>query len=101
MAPRYDWPSELRTGAGELPVGQLEAVPLRGVLERAQVVVADLVAQPARAGVDQHGELTLNQPHHLGRDRVVDAVDDLDLEEMVARPRACRTGHNRAGSPGR
>ena len=72
-------------GAGKLPVGKLEAVPLRGVLERRQVVVADLVAQPARAGVDQDGDLAFVQAHDLGRSRIEHAVDDLDFEEVVAR----------------
>ena len=52
---------------GELRVGQLEAVPFRGVLERRQVVVAHLVAQPARARVNQDGDLAFVQAHDLGR----------------------------------
>ena len=72
-------------GAGELPVGKLEAVTLGSVLERRQVVVADLVPQPARAGVNQHGDLAFVQTHDLGRGRVEHPVDDLDFEEMVAR----------------
>ena len=86
IAPRYDL--ALRTphrGTGELPVGQLEPVPLRGVLERREVIVAHLVAQPARAGVDQDGDLPFVKTHDLGRGRVEDPVDDLDFEEMVAR----------------
>ena len=71
-------------GTGELPVGQLESVPLRGVLEGREVVVAHLVAQPARAGVDQDGDLPFVKTHDFGRGRVEDAVDDLDFEEMVA-----------------
>ncbi len=35
--------------------------------------------------MNQHGDLAFVQAHHLGRGRVVNPVDDLDLEEMVAR----------------
>ena len=46
-------------GAGQLPVGEREAVLLGRPLEDAEVVVADLVAEPARARVDQDGDLPL------------------------------------------
>ena len=71
-------------GTGELPVGKLEAVSLGCVLERRQVVVAHLVAQPARARMDQDGDLAFAQTHDLGRSRVEHAVDDLDFEKVVA-----------------
>ncbi len=35
--------------------------------------------------MNQHGDLAFVQAHHRGRGRVDDPVDDLDLEEMVAR----------------
>ncbi len=54
-------------------------------LEHREVVVADLVAQAARARVDQDGDLPFAQAHDLGRGLVEHAVNDLDLEEVVAR----------------
>src|SRR5262249_45229970 len=70
---------------GKRPVGELESVPLRRVLERGEVIVAHLVAQPARAGVDQYRDLALMQTHDLRGRPVDDAIDDLDLEKVVAR----------------
>ena len=72
-------------GTGKLRVGKLEAVAFGGVLEGRQVVVANLVAEAARARMDQDGDLALAQTHHLGCNRVEHAVDDLDFEEVVAR----------------
>ena len=69
---------------GKLPVGQLEAVTLGCVLERRQVVVAHLIAQPARAGMNQYGDLAFAKAHDLGRSLIEHAVDNLDFEEVVA-----------------
>ncbi len=86
IAPRYACPSGLRTGAqASCESGSSNPYRFGRVLEGRQVVVAHLVAQPARAGVDEHRDLALVQTHDLGRDRVVNPVDDLDFEEMVAR----------------
>ena len=63
----------------------------------AHVVGADLVAEPARAGVDEHGHLAHGEAEGLRRGRVEDLVDALHLEEVVARRRACRPGRGRAG----
>ena len=83
-------------GAGQLPVGQIDAVLGRAVAEWRQRIVADLVAQPAAAGVDHHADLVLFQAEHLRHVRVEDAIDDLHFEEVVARCRACRTAPSRA-----
>ena len=49
-----------------------------------QVVAADAVAQAARSGVDQDRELALSQAESRGGLRIVDALDRLQLEEVVA-----------------
>ena len=86
IAPRYAWPSGLRTGAqASCESGSSKPYLFGASLNDAEVVVADLVAQPARAGVDQDRDLPLAQAHHLGRRLVEDAIDDLDFEEVVAR----------------
>src|SRR5690606_8690925 len=71
--------------AGELPVGQADAVALRHALEPAQVVVADLVAEAARAAVDQYRDVALLEAERRGGPAVLDALDELDLDEVVAR----------------
>ena len=52
--------------AGQLPVRQLDAVPGRHVAQVAERVVADLVAQSARARVDHHTDAVALQPHDRG-----------------------------------
>ena len=47
------------------------------------VVGADLVSEPARSGVDEHGELTGTQTEHARDAGVEDFVDPLHLEEVV------------------
>ena len=85
IAPRYDWPSGLRTGAqASCQSGSSKPYRFGSVLERRQVVVADLVAQAARAGMDQHGDLAFAQAHHLGGSLVEHAVDDLDFQKVIA-----------------
>ena len=49
-----------------------------------QGVVADLVAQAARAGVDHDADHVLLQAHDAGRLLVEDVIDDLHFEEVVA-----------------
>ena len=51
-----------------------------------QVVVAHLVAKPARAAMNHHRDLALEQSHHLGCRLVKDLVHDLYFEEMIAAP---------------
>ncbi len=48
------------------------------------VVAADLVAEPARAGVDQHRYLILGEPVAAGGRRVEDPRNPLKLDEVVA-----------------
>jgi hypothetical protein len=71
--------------AGELAVRQRDPVALQGGVHPAHEVGTDLVAEPARARVDQHGQLPLLEPERRGRADLVDALDPLELEEVVAR----------------
>jgi hypothetical protein len=48
------------------------------------MVGADLVAQPTGAAVDHHRHLADPQPERGRGPRVVDGLDDLDLQEVVA-----------------
>ena len=50
-----------------------------------QGVVADLVAQAARAGVDHDADHVLFEAHDRGGVLVEDVIDDLHFEEVVAR----------------
>ena len=70
--------------AGELAVGQGDPVAAYGRVHGPDVVGADLVAQAARAGVDQHGDLAQGEAEPAGHRLVVDDVDDLDLHEVVS-----------------
>ena len=72
-------------GTGQLPVGQLDAVLGRDFSQRQQRVVAHLIAQPARAGVDHHADEVFFEAHRVGGRFVEDFVDHLDFEKMVAR----------------
>ena len=71
-------------GAGQLAVGQVDAVLLGRLAEQGQGVVAHLVAQAARAAVDHDADHVLFQAHDRGRLLVEDVIDDLHLEEVVA-----------------
>jgi hypothetical protein len=71
-------------GSGELPVLQLYAVPLGSVHAALDVVLADLVPEAPRSGVDQDGNLPLCEPVGPGRLLIVDFVDVLYFEEVVA-----------------
>ncbi|MDQ3769837.1 MAG: hypothetical protein M3370_10260 [Actinomycetota bacterium] len=69
-------------GAGELAVGQLDAVGGQRGVHALDEVGADLVAQSARARMDQHGDLVGVQVEA----GLVQASHVLDLDEVVARP---------------
>ena len=69
--------------AGELAVGQHDAVAAPGGVHRADVVGADLVAEAARAGVDEHRHLALRQPEGGGGRLVEDVLDPLQLDAVV------------------
>src|SRR5262249_42277445 len=71
--------------AGELAVGQIDAILLRSVAELGQGVVADLVAEAPTARVDHDADHVLFEAHRAGCLLVEDVIDDLDLEEVVAR----------------
>ena len=55
-----------------------------GRLHDADVVGADLVAQASRSAVDHHAHAAQPEPERGGDVFVVDVVDDLYLEEVVA-----------------
>jgi hypothetical protein len=71
--------------ARELPVRQRDAVLAAGIAHHAQVIGADLVAEPARAAVDHHGDLIFEQSESRGDPLVEDFRDVLELGEMIAR----------------
>ena len=70
--------------AGQLAVRQLDAVARHHRVHAAHVVRADLVAEAAGAGVDEHRELTFPESQDVGRRLVEDAVHLLHLDEVVA-----------------
>jgi hypothetical protein len=70
--------------AGELAVGELDPMPAHDRVHVLDVVAADLVAEPARAGVDQHRCLILGKPVSAGGRRVEDPRNPLQLDEVVA-----------------
>jgi len=90
LAAAASWPDisvlpDCGRGAGQLPVGQLDAILGRRAAEHPQGVVAHLIAQAARAGMDHHANGLLGQAHGAGGRLVVDFLDHLHFEEMVAR----------------
>jgi hypothetical protein len=78
----------LHRRTGQLLVGDTDAVPAHRRLHGAYVVGADLVAQPPRSTVDHHAEQVGPQAQRLGDRGVVDLLDRLHLQEMVARSEA-------------
>ena len=86
IAPRYCCPSGLSTGAQASWRSGRSMPYFSGALRSmAQGVVADLVAQAARAGVDHHADHVLLQAHDRRGLLVEDVIDDLHFEEVVAR----------------
>ncbi len=86
---RPEVPARLRRGqrgAAELAVGERDAVARRRLDHALQVLAADLVAEPPRAGVDHHRHPAGDQPEGRGRRRIVHLGDELDLGEVVPRP---------------
>ena len=85
IAPMYCLPFRtIDRGAGQLTVGEIDAVLLRGVAQHRQRVVADLVAETARAGMNHHANLSFSRPTP-GNVGVENLIHDLDFQEMVAR----------------
>jgi hypothetical protein len=74
--------------AGELAVGHGYPVPGHGPLHDAHVVAADLVAETPGAAVNHDTDLALGQAEPLRRGGIVDLLDCLHLEEVVARAQA-------------
>src|SRR5205823_9429549 len=67
-------------------VRHLDAVALHLLARRLEVVLADLVAESARAAVDEDDDLAgAVQAEGVGDVPVVDRLDLLDFEEVVAR----------------
>ena len=72
--------------ARELAVGQRDAEAARRLGQADEELGADLVAEAARAAVDRHDDLVLAQAVGARRARVVDALDALHFEVVVAGP---------------
>src|SRR3954463_816474 len=71
--------------ARQLAVRQDDPVTRERAVHRAHVVGAHLVAEPARARVDEPVHLALAQAEARGRVAVDQLLDALDLDEVVAR----------------
>ena len=68
----------------QLPVRQRDCIALHALIHVAQVIGADLVAEPARARVDEHHDFVLVKPQPFGDPGVEDPLDVLDFEEVIA-----------------
>lgn len=86
--------------AGELAVGHGDAVPGHRLVHDPHVVAADLVAEAAGAAVDHDAHLAVAQPELLRRGGVVDLLDRLDLQEVVARAEATHLVQAPVDGPG-
>src|SRR3990172_4243733 len=69
--------------AGKLPVGQLDRVPLHGLAHPLEIIRADLVAEAARAAVDEDDDLVGAQAEGGGDFRVENLFNVLHFEEVV------------------
>src|SRR5687768_1773465 len=74
--------------ARQLAIGQEDLVDITAVVHQAHKVGAGLVPEPARAGVYHYRGLSRKKPERRGPLLVEDALDLLDLDEMI--PRADR-----------
>ena len=86
-------------GAGQLPVGQFDAVLGGHFAEIGQRIIANLVAQAARAAMDHHADLVQLQAHRAGGRFVADFRHDLHFQEMVARAERAALVARRAPMP--
>src|SRR5215210_1585850 len=85
-SPKICFPFRTSYGrGGELPVLELYAVLLRRSHATLDVVLADLVPEAPRSGVDKDGDKPLFEPISPGGLLVVDLVNVLYFEEVVAR----------------
>ena len=71
-----------------------------GLLQDAQVVCAYLVAGAPGAAVDDDGDLALLEPERLRSGLIVDLLDRLYLEEVVAAAQGAELGLPPPGLPG-
>jgi hypothetical protein len=71
-----------------LSVGDLDPVLRHRREHRSDVVRADLVPEAARAAVDHHADLITTEAERCRCAIVVHVLDELNLEEVVARPEA-------------
>jgi hypothetical protein len=67
-------------GAGELSIGQPDAVPAGHREKLLQVVGADPVSRPSRAAVDRHQQLPLPEAESARCRRVEDLVHGFQLQ---------------------
>lgn len=75
-------------GGRQLRIGQFDVVRLQRFQHLPHMVAADLMAQPTRAGVDHRRHLTFTQPKSLRDLTIKDPVNDLQLDEVIARAEA-------------
>lgn len=70
--------------ARQLTVGKRDPVPREGATADFQIVLADLMSEPARAAVHEDGHLTrvMKAEDPRGR-RIIDLFDSLNLQEVV------------------
>ena len=71
--------------ARKLAIRQRDAVLPARLAHHAQVILADLVSEAARAAVDHHRDLVLRQSERVRDALVVDFGDVLQLGEVIAR----------------
>src|ERR1019366_7688893 len=76
---RADW------NGGELAIGQVDSVTGHRATDKFEIVIAGLVAQAARARMDQNRDLTEFESQRIGKLRVIDLVDPADFEKVIAR----------------
>ncbi len=69
--------------ACELPIGQLDRVPCHGLVHHRQIVIADLIAESARARVDNHRHRLRLEPHDACGLLVIDLRDVPKFQEVI------------------
>jgi len=71
--------------AYQLAVGKLDAVVAHCLLKTGDIILADLVAEAARAAMDLHYRLVGEQSQTLGHGLIKNLGNPVDLNEVVAR----------------
>src|ERR1700687_2736922 len=69
----------------ELPVRQFDAVAAHRTTDNLQVVVAGLMAEPARSRMDDDGNLAEFNAERARRLFRINLIDASDFEEMISR----------------